>query len=519
MQPLKPRDDDASLEGQRIGATPHPARYRGRVLVFGLYGLALFVLLIELAPRHGPWFDEFWTRFFSDPSISLAEAFNNRWVADVHPPLFSFLAWMAAHVHRLPIEQARLLNFVPLGSLATYMVLLGRSHPRERPFLGVLAVSLGSSTFFIDYFVEFRSYFTGLCAFAGLTMTLVAQDRRQPGDTTGTRLLWCGYAVTLIVSLNIHYLTTAMTVVLVAVFAIAAAIRGEWRRFAIYLVSGIAASAPFIGFVAYQWSTIARITHDYWLKTSMPAAVDMIAKTLVTPTWEAQILVSLAWLASAILLWRGKMIARLDRTAVILLVALIAEIGLLLVYTWATAALTERYLIPLSILSASLFSVVLSRPIYETPWLLWLFTITNLLGIVPTAVDRWHDPRWDEAAQYLATRQKSCPGARIVPMQQDLNDHTPNTVQNYNEAYGYMARKWGLTLGEVDTPSPRPRDASCADYYWADHFYGLSQSNETLLAKFGTRWPTLNGCQIKSTAFTSGSAVFEVSGEAPACNR
>ncbi len=112
----------------------------------------------------------------------------------------------------------------------------------------------------------------------------------------------------------------------------------------------------------------------------------------------------------------------------------------------ATAALTARYLIPLAILSASLFSLVLPRPIYDTPWLLWLFTITNVVGVVPTAIDRWHDPRWDEAAEYLSVRQRSCPNARIVPMQQDLNDRTPNTVENYNEAYAYYGPKWNLVL-------------------------------------------------------------------------
>lgn len=238
---------------------------RGRIPWLLAYGLALTVLLTLTAPRHGPWFDEFWTRFFSDPSISFRSAFADRWVADVHPPLFSFLAWLTAQFGRLPIEQARMLNLIPLALLTLYLVLLTKAEPRERAFVTIFAISLGSSAFFVDYFIEFRSYFTGLCAFAGLTVTLVAQDRRAADEErNATALTWSGYAVTLIVCLNIHYLTSAMTVVMVAVFGIAAAVRGDWRRFVIYLVTGALAVAPFIAFVAYQWTTIQRISKDYW---------------------------------------------------------------------------------------------------------------------------------------------------------------------------------------------------------------------------------------------------------------
>lgn len=517
MQTLKP--EDSRIKRPREALPAETPRQQDRVLFLGLFGLALFILLAELAPRPGPWFDEFWTRYLSDPSVNLLEAFNNRWIADVHPPLFSFLVWLSAHVARLPIEQARLLNFIPLGLLTVYAVLLGRMRPRERPFLAVFAISLGTSAFFIDYFVEFRSYFTGLCAFAGLTITLVAQDRQQPDDARSASRLWCGYAVALIVSLNIHYLTTAMTVVMVGAFALAAAIRGDWRRFAIYLASGIAASLPFMAFLAYQWTTIERITHDYWLKTSLSAAFRMIVAAVAAPTWDKQILVILAWLTSAFFLWRSWRDIRLHTTALVLLLAIMAEIAMLLGYAWATSALTERYLIPLAILSASLFSIVLSRPIYNRTWLLWLFAITNVLGAGPKVIDRWYNPRWDEAAEYLSIRQSSCPNARIVPMQQDLNDRTPNTVENYNEAYAYMARKWNLKLGEVDAPSSRPVPTDCPDYYWADHFFAAGKNHDRLISDFVARWPALRSCTISVTPFNSGSAVFEVGNRGPSCKR
>ncbi len=82
-----------------------------------------------------------------------------------------------------------------------------------------------------------------------------------------------------------------------------------------------------------------------------------------------------------------------------------------------------------------------------------------------------------------------------------------------------MANKWGLTLGSVDTPSSRPLDASCPDFYWADHFFAAGKNRDTLLAQFSTRWPSLQGCTVTVKAFTSKSAVFEVTGEASVCGR
>lgn len=491
-----------------------------RIIVLSLFAGSMIVLLVAAAPRHGPWFDEFWTRFLSDPSIEFGEAFQKRWVADVHPPLFSMMAWLSAQVVRLPIEKARLLNLTPLAILALYLFLVGKALPRARAFITVFAISVGSSAFFIEYFTEFRSYFTGLCAFAALTVTLIAQDQSAEEEKPGAQtLLWTGYLVSLLVCLNLHYLTTAVTVVLVGIFGCSAALRGNWRFFGIYLASGILAVLPFVAFVAYQWTVIERITADYWLKTSLPAALNMLIAAIAAPTYSEQLAVAIAWLAAAFIFLSRKDNPQVGRTIPVLLVAIIAEILMLLVYTWLTAAMTQRYLIPLAILSAALFALILARPIYENRWLLALFLVTNLGSAAFAALPRWNDPRWDEAARYLSERQKSCLGSRIIPMQQNPNDHTPNSIDNYNEAYAYIANKWGLTLGSVDTPSSRPLDASCPDFYWADHFFAAGKNRDTLLAQFSTRWPGLQGCTVTVKAFTSKSAVFEVTGEASVCGR
>ena len=504
------------MKAETSEQAPRHTFQAGAVAVFA--GLLLLLLLLT-APRHGPWFDEFCTRYFSDPAVSLSDAFFKRWIEDVHPPLFSLLAWLSSHVVRLPIEQARLLNLIPLGLVTFYLVLLAAISPRERAFLAALGISVSCGSFFVEYFAEFRSYFTGMCAFLALTATLVAQDRGTAEGKGAGAVLWCGYLTSAAISLNLHYLTTLMTVVLVAIFGVTAALKGDWRRFAAYLLSGFILCLPFAVVFVYQWATVERISNDYWLKTGMPEAITMLADAIIMPASHAQGLVATAWVMAVILLLRKRERRPLDPTVGTLIVAVIAEIAVLLVYTKLTAAMTDRYLMPLAILSAAVLAIVLSDEIVRRRWLLALFIVTNLGGAVATAATRWNDPRWDEAAQYLSARQGACPGSRIIPMQQDPNDHTPNTLDNYNEAYAYMAAKWKLTLGRVDEPSARPRDPACPDYYWADHFFAAGKSETTLLDQFARRFPLLQGCTIKATPFSSMSAVFEVTGEPPACQR
>lgn len=489
------------------------------ISALAIFGGLLTVMLSVVAPLHGPWFDEFWTRFFSDPAPSLKSAFFDRWVNDVHPPLFSLLAYLTAHVARLPIEQARLLNLIPMAAAAIFAMLVARRHPSERTFLAVALVSIAASPYYVAYFAEYRSYFTGICAFACLTISLVVIDRAASRGEQAGAFLWAGFGVSLAICLNIHYLTTAMTVILVAVFGLGAAMRGDWKRFVIYLVAGVILIMPFIGFIVFQWATIERISADYWLKTDLLAAAGMLLDAVVAPTCRAQTAVILAWGAAALLYLRHGNRPRLDGAIGLLLIAIAAEVAMLLVYTGITAALTDRYLMPLSILASAVFAIVLSAEIMASRALLTLFLLTNFGAAIYTASPLTKDMRWDEAAHYLAERQKACPGARIVPMQQDPNDHTPNTIQNYNEAYGYMARKWGLVLGPVDTPSSRPRVADCPDYYWADHFFASGKNRETLLTQFASRFPALKGCAVDVAAFRSLGVVFTVTGDPPQCHR
>src|ERR1700742_4687521 len=50
--------------------------------------VASVAIAITAALTRGPWIDEFWTVWGTEPTLSWHVAFRERWVTDVHPPLF-----------------------------------------------------------------------------------------------------------------------------------------------------------------------------------------------------------------------------------------------------------------------------------------------------------------------------------------------------------------------------------------------------------------------------------------------
>ncbi len=62
-------------------------------------------------------------------------------------------------------------------------------------------------------------------------------------------------------------------------------------------------------------------------------------------------------------------------------------------------------------------------------------------------------------------------------MRATLQDATANVEANYTMAYDYLARRWHMKVGALDTMPVGPRDAACPDYYWADNQFAASAQN------------------------------------------
>lgn len=499
-----------------------PFILRTRQLVFLALPLFFMGSLLYGAWNMGPWFDEFWSYYFADPSVGLGDAFRSRWMLDVHPPLFSFLSWAASSLG-LPrtLEAGRMLNLLPLFGSAAYLAVFWRLNDEDRPFLATFLPACVAMASFTEAFVEFRSYFTGFCAFILLLVSLKRLERCADKPLFGANraLVWGGQIVSLAICINIHFVTALLAMALVGTFAFAALLHGDRRLFLAHLFSGIACCLPLAATTAAQWEYLSYTSKNFWLKTTQQGALVFLTQSTVAPIGQNAVM-RIAWLAALGLriLSRDRR-KEDDRYVATLLVSLLSASALILAYTAATGALTGRYLIPMSLTVTAALAALTGQALRMHALMQILFLIACATMTVQSSLNAAHTLQWNEAASFVAARQKACPGARIVPMRAVLEDATANVEANYTMAYAYLADRWQMRLGALDQMPAALRDPACPDYYWVDNDFALHKSEPTLKAELLRRFPQLDGCAIQTHKLASDAAVFEVSGEPPQCRR
>lgn len=226
------------------------------------------------------------------------------------------------------------------------------------------------------------------------------------------------------------------------------------------------------------------------------------------------------WLAAAVLRYRARPKAANDSDfALTMTVAILACAAALTLYVWFVGALMERYLMPLGIMALAIPCALFSVQIIGSRLLFGLYLALCASMALATAYPLIHEMRWNEAAGFVAEKQQACTGARIFSVEKDPSDKTPNTMENYNLAYQYMAKAWNMHVELIGAPPSRPADPACPDYYWADHYFAADKSLDTLKSQFLSRYPHLGACDISITKMHSDAAVFTVNGPAQDCPR
>lgn len=486
------------------------------------FPIVVIAALVNAAAKVGPWFDEFWSLYFSDPTISLHEALFARWALDVHPPLFAFISWLAASA-RWPhsVLGGRMLNFLPLLLFAAYCAGYWRFNREDRPFLVVFLAGFAALAQFIDAFSEFRSYFLATLAYAALVISLKRLDRAPedpPGAANG-RLLWTGQIVSLFICLNVHFVSALLAVALVGTFAFSSLLRGNRRAFFVHLATGSLCSIPLVATTAFQWPYLTMISQDYWLKTKPFDALVMLARAVVDPIVQT-LAMNIAWLGAACLrvLSRQRFTTD-DRFALTLLASLLPCAAVIYIYTVATGALTTRYLVPVTLTSIGMLAAGTARAVWSQRLARLLFLIACLAAIIEVTLSTAARPNWNEAARFVAGKQHACPGARVVVLRANIKDQTANVSDTYSLGYGALASRFGIRIEGLDKMPTETRDLTCPDLYWADNQFGAGKSRQAMVDELRERFPPLAGCAVEVHVMQSQAAVFEVSGNPPQCAR
>ena len=465
----------------------------------------ILVCLVFVVWRRGLWYDEVWTLFMTRADRLPGESLTDRWLQDLHPPLFYALGWLTKALTSNDVHLARVLNAIPLAADALLFLAIGRRHPRSRPFLTLFALLLATSPLFIRYFAEDRSYFTQYCAMAGIMAILYRVVAIGGVSTRSDRFLAIMVAAQILLAFNLHYYGAAFSAVLVGV-AIVLLWFGGHRRWASWiaaaaLVGGLILVATFI----IQRSHMMAATQGFWAKASLLQAAGYFAVML-----GGSAAVNLAAIAAGSLaVWRGRSqalgTAPFIRLAGTMLAAALVT-SLLLVAT--TSASSPRYLmivVPIGIALVAACASCLDDQRF------WRAILVNAL-LALTASTWWFSraANWDAGANLVAAQVAACSDTKvhILPWYEVDTNHgalLPSEADVIWFGHGLLASQRDFA---VEPRSSRAISPICPTLIWLEHHFGLQPTPAKAAALIGLSVPARALSMAQTVRVFSGSVTI-----------
>lgn len=463
-------------------------------LALGALGLAWWG--VDAARQRGPWLDEFWTLWLSQRDVPLSEVFQDRWLADLHPPLFSFTHWLAEPWAGDSIFRHRALNLLPLGVAVAFCCYVLARYPASAPaVVGMLLVwgSIGTST---EYFAELRSYFSQMVVLLVLTGSLIVV-LDQPADFEADRdsglLVWVAGAT--VTAFSINYLAAAVAGLLLVGATAALLLTGRRAWLTRLIITGIVALMPVVAFVLVQRSTLEEASDAYWVTATFPQAV-MIGARVVRRAIVANevamvcVAVALCWsvwgvvrrqrggtrsdagrgvrpeAGAAPLLLRQDLLA-----ASVIGFALVVFAAIILAAHLKQPIVTGRYLLGWQVLVAGLVAV-LAAPVWRRyPVLLLLMAVLAIGHQAATAHIVKEEARWNESLKFLQTELDACPASTVYAARFPRPSLMRHEADVRRWGHEHMARWSGIDLRFVNPAeqSLDPGSAECPTLVWIEH--------------------------------------------------
>lgn len=462
----------------RVAPKPVARKHADPLLIgLGLYSVGW---LIATAVLRGPWVDEFWTLWASLSHLHLSEIFWQRWIVDVHPPLYYFGNWLASGVVGDTMTARRLLNLVPLAAVILYGAIIARKVPGTSRFLALFAVVLVSLPSVVIYFSDARSNFLQACASACIAMALYA------GEKLGRDLDWRQDAWLILLlllattaGLNAHFISTFINVFVIGCFGLGALIGGRRRTFWMLLAVGVVASLPLAAFLIWQTATlIGASTVVFWINTPPLVGLRIILKETFWATFGNVVAGASALLALSLLLKDRGLSRHRDAAASPLLWGFLLPAGigtalasiLLVALSFIRPIIVDRYLVSAVVFVASLVAALAADLVMGS-------RLGRALVVANAALTMsWHgfalvkQHRWDETAAIVARQKASCPSSRVLAIEPQAVDFQ-NVSDVYAFAYGYEARRFGFDFAYSDQTMARPVDTggACPTIVWAEN--------------------------------------------------
>ncbi len=387
---------------------PAPQRLLTLAAVFAL---ALSIALaMYFSWTKDVWYDEVWSLFVSQHDVPLAQIVQERWLTDIHPPLFYALAWLAKPVTGTSIIAARAINLVGLGASVAAITWIGLRSPLVAAFATTFALAMAGSHHFVFQMIEHRSNFLSLASASVLMSGFYAIFSTQRDyDRRDRRLLaiMTGAALT---ALNLHYLATVAASIVGGVL-IAALWFGAQRRWAVRLAMayGIAGLTVCIWFLI-QKMFVTHVAENFWANTT-PLQAALTFYWFLKMMMLANPVMSL--LALAGLCGLGALPPQSRRFVLASVIGLAFTAIAFTLINLAMPSLQARYMVYLQAPLLAILAALAAPILVSSRFWVALGFVGSLMGLALTARSPAISPGWTSPARAAADIQHHCKDAAV----------------------------------------------------------------------------------------------------------
>lgn len=476
-----------SLTADRSDVMP-AAGHRYVVLALAIALLSFCWFGVGAAAQRGPWLDEFWTLWLSQAGVPFRELLLDRWMADLHPPLFS----MAHRVVGLWAGDSyvlhRLFNLVALAWVVGFVGFATARYPRSATTLCALVIGWLAIATSVEYFAEMRSYFTQMASLLVLVGSAIviaeSPSDHRPGRDRALAVL---VGIDILLVLNLNYLSLAMGGLILSCLGILLWTTGKRRWFWILFGCTVAGLLPVVAFVLAQHSALSTASDNYWVTASFSEA-GATFRRVARRAGEANEVVLLGILicvAASALVIRGRRLPA-DRRAIGSMALRRTDLGLVLVFGGAallfmaflmaahlrSPVVTGRYLLGWQVGVLAVL-IMLSAPIWRrVPVLLLGLAIASVVHQAASSQETRGEPRWNASLVLLQEQLLNCPSSPVYSARFSRPGLMRYETDVRRYAHERMADWSGIALTFIDPNNGDQIPASrgeCPTLLWIEH--------------------------------------------------
>ena len=432
---------------------------------------ACFGCVLLLDAMRGIWLDEATSFWLSGHDLAIGRIIRERWITDVHPPLYSAYAWMLQPLFGGSVQEMRLIN---LGGL-WYAALSWRLAWRRKidgDFLMLFAVLVASSPFFILYAAEFRSYFLQLA----LGACLIVQLRMVHEGKGGVALL----GLTGLLLINLHYFGSLIGLILIGAEAIHLARSGRRRAALALLMIMAVATVPLAAAALAMLAAIEPVA-----VSNIPAFRALLA---ITATLGSAALPNLFAMAAL----RGRP-PRADHSFMRVLAGALAAIAsAYFLLNLATHNLLPRHMIAAVPIAPALVALMLEGRLKTHPRVFALICGNALLLMLAATAYGLANQRWESNVERIDAALRTCPQSRLHALNAmallgpaDKLRSVTGIGHFFGLTYRLIAKEKGWPVRIVPDGAAIAPVGACPALLWVEHLYARPGTSDMELARLG----------------------------------